>query len=129
MKPESCWLNPRQGGTTNSHGPARASQSPRLRRDRHEALAAKAWKTAWAAALCGTVAWLALVSISPHDPDAAHPARYASRHDVRYVSEDMGLVLRILFGVNVTLALVAAGCHFAGKDARGGDWPGRIGEP
>ncbi|QOZ48814.1 hypothetical protein XH89_20925 [Bradyrhizobium sp. CCBAU 53340] len=83
----------------------------------------------WIAALCGTVAWLALVTISPHEPDAAHPVRYVSRHDVRYVSTDMSQVLRILFGVNFALVVVAAGCHFASKDPGDGNWPGRIGEP
>jgi hypothetical protein len=73
-------------------------------------------KVARVAALCGTVVWLALVTISPQAPDAAHPERYAHRHDVRYVSEDMGLVLRILLGANFTLAMVAFGCHFATKD-------------
>lgn len=42
--------------------------------------------------------------------------RYAHRHDVRYVSEDMGLVLRILFGSTFALAMVALGCHFATRD-------------
>lgn len=68
------------------------------------------------AALCGTVVWLALVTMSPGEPDAAHPERYAHRHDVRYVSEDMGLVLRILLGSTFALAMVAFGCHFATKD-------------
>ncbi|WP_246773870.1 hypothetical protein [Bradyrhizobium diazoefficiens] len=68
------------------------------------------------AALCGTVAWLVLVTISPQEPDAAHPERYAHRQDVRYVSEDMGLVLRILFGSTFALAMVAFGCHFAIRD-------------
>ena len=85
-------------------------------------------RMAWAVALCGTVALLALVAISPQEPDAAHPVRYVLRHDVRYVSEDMSLVLQILFGVNVALGLVAAGCHFASKDVGDGSWPGRIGE-
>ncbi len=71
-------------------------------------------------ALCGTVVWLALVTISPQAPDAVHPERYVHRHDVRYVSEDMGLVLRILLGTNFTLAVVAIGCHFATKDMRDG---------
>ncbi|QAU47207.1 hypothetical protein [Bradyrhizobium guangzhouense] len=83
----------------------------------------------WAAALCGTVALLALMAISPGEPDAAHPVRYVLRHDVRYVSEDMRLVLQILLGVNMSLGLVAAGCHFARKDPGDGSWPGRIGEP
>ena len=86
-------------------------------------------RLAWVAALCGTVTWLALTTISPHEPDAAHPVRYAHRHDVRYVSEDMNLVLQILLGVNFALVLVAAGCHFASRDMGDGNWPGRIGEP
>ncbi|MGY8705100.1 hypothetical protein RAD16_05075 [Bradyrhizobium sp. 18BD] len=68
------------------------------------------------AGLCGTVAWLALLTISPGQPDAAHPERYAHRHDVSYVSGETGLALRILLGVNFTLALVALGCHFATRD-------------
>jgi hypothetical protein len=75
-------------------------------------------KIARVAALCGTVSWLVLTTISPHEPDAAHPERYAQRHDVRYVSEGMGPALRILLGVNFTLALVAFGCHFATRDPR-----------
>ena len=86
-------------------------------------------RIAWGVALCGTIAWLALVTISPHEPDAAHALRYVSRHDVRYVSEDMSLMLHLLFGVNVTLGLLAAGCHFATKNTEDGTWPGRIGEP
>jgi hypothetical protein len=89
----------------------------------------KLGRIAWAAALCGTIAWLALVTVSPHEPDDAHAVRYVSRHDVRYVSEDMSLVLHILFGVNVTLGLIAAGCHFATRNVEDGNWPGRIGEP
>lgn len=73
-------------------------------------------KVARVAALCGTVIWLALVTMSPGEPDAAHAERYAHRHDVRYVSEDMGLVLRILLGSNFTLAMIAFGCHFVTKD-------------
>jgi hypothetical protein len=73
-------------------------------------------KIARVAALCGTVAWLALTIITPREPDAVHPERYAHRHDVRYVSEDMGLVLRILLGASFTLAMVALGCHFAIRD-------------
>jgi len=86
-------------------------------------------RIAWVAALCGTSALLALVAISPQVPDAAHPVRYVLRHDVRYVSEDMSLALQILLGLNMTLGLVAAGCHFARKDPGDGSWPGRIGEP
>ncbi|MGY3240511.1 MULTISPECIES: hypothetical protein [unclassified Bradyrhizobium] len=89
----------------------------------------KLGRMAWAAGLCGTVAWLALTTISPQEPDAAHPVRYVHRHDVRYVGADMSLVLQILFGLNFALVLVAAGCHFAGKDVEDGSWPGRIGEP
>ncbi|MBR0775348.1 hypothetical protein JQ625_10945 [Bradyrhizobium diazoefficiens] len=74
-------------------------------------------KIARVVALCGTLAWLVLTTISPHEPDAAHPQRYVQRHDVRYVSEGMGRALRILLGVNFTLALVAIGCHFATRDA------------
>jgi hypothetical protein len=86
-------------------------------------------RIAWGVALCGTVALLALVAISPHEPDGAHPVRYVLRHDVRYVSEDMSLLLQILLGANIALGLVAAGCHFATKDTGDGSWPGRIGEP
>lgn len=71
------------------------------------------------AALCGTVAWLVLLTISPGQPDAAHPERYAHRHDVRYVSGETGWALRLLLGTNVTLALVALGCHVATRDMRG----------
>lgn len=71
-------------------------------------------------ALCGTVAWLALTTISPREPDAAHPERYAHRHDVRYVSDDIGSVLRILLGVSFTLAMVAFACHFATRDVGDG---------
>ena len=85
-------------------------------------------RMAWAAGLCGTVAWLALTTISPQEPDAA-PVRYVHRHDVRYVGADMSLVLQILFGLNFALVLVAAGCHLAGKDVGDESWPGRIGEP
>ena len=84
---------------------------------------------AWAAALCGTIGWLALVTVAPQEPDATHPVRYAYRHDVRYVSQDMSRVLHILFGVNVTLGLLAAGCHFATRNVTDGNWPGTIGEP
>ena len=83
----------------------------------------------WAAALCGTVAWLALPTMSPHQPDAAHSVRYAHRHDIRYVSEDMSLLLQILLGANFALVLIAAGCHFASRDVAAGNWPGRIAEP
>ena len=86
-------------------------------------------RIAWVAAICGTVAWLGLVTISPGEPDAAHPVRYAHRHSVSYVSEEMNLVLQILLGVNFALVVVAAGCHFASKDVGDSDWPGRIGEP
>ena len=68
------------------------------------------------AAICGTVAWLVLLTSSPQAPDAAHPERYAHRHDVRYVSEGTELALRILLGSSFTLALVAFGCHFATRD-------------
>lgn len=68
------------------------------------------------AALCGTVAWLVLLTSSPQQPDAAHPERYAHRHDVRYVSESTELALRILLGSSFTLAMVAFGCHFATRD-------------
>jgi len=57
------------------------------------------------AAICGTVAWLVLLTSSPQAPDAAHPERYAHRHDVRYVSEGTELALRILLGSSFTLAL------------------------
>lgn len=77
-------------------------------------------RIAWVAALCGTIAWLALVTISPHEPDDAHPVRYVSRHDVRYVSDDTSLVLHILFGVNFSLMLVGARLHFGSKDAGDG---------
>ena len=70
------------------------------------------------AAICGTVAWLVLLTRSPQAPDAAHPERYAHRHDVRYVSEGTELALRILLGSSFTLALVAFGCHFATRDMR-----------
>jgi len=86
-------------------------------------------RIAWIAALCGTVALLALMAISPGEPDAAHPVRYVLRHDVRYVSADMSLLLQILLGANMTLGVVAAACHFASKDPGDGSWPGRIGEP
>lgn len=86
-------------------------------------------RIAWGAGLCGTIALLALMTVSPQDPDAAHPVRYVLRHDVRYVSQDMSLVLHILFGVNFMLIVIAAGCHFASKDTDDGSWPGRIGEP
>jgi hypothetical protein len=78
-------------------------------------------KIARVGALCGTVAWLALTTISPREPDPAHAERYAHRHDVRYVSEDMGLVLRILLGSSFALAMVALGCHFAIRDMQDGD--------
>lgn len=76
--------------------------------------------TARVAALCGTVAWLVLVTSSPQAPDAAHPQRYAHRHDVRYVSEGTGLALRLLLGSALSLVLVAVGCHFATKDMQDG---------
>ncbi|OPY95800.1 hypothetical protein A5906_07485 [Bradyrhizobium sacchari] len=76
----------------------------------------KLGKVARVAALCGTIAWLMLLTISPQVPDAAHPERYAHRHDVRYVSEGTELALRILLGASFTLALLAFGCHFATKD-------------
>ncbi|SFK03875.1 hypothetical protein SAMN05216525_14944 [Bradyrhizobium sp. Gha] len=72
--------------------------------------------------------WLALTTVSPQEPDAAHPVRYVHRHDVRYVSEDMSLVLQIQLGLNFAL-VVFAGCHFASRDVGDGYWPGRIGEP
>ena len=75
-------------------------------------------KIARIAALCGTVAWLVLLTSSPQALDAAHPERYAHRHDVRYVSEGTELALRILLGSSFTLALVAFGCHFATRDMR-----------
>lgn len=70
------------------------------------------------AAICGTVAWLVLLTSSPQAPDAAHLERYAHRHDIRYVSEGTELALRILLGTSFTLALVAFGCHFATRDMR-----------
>jgi len=70
------------------------------------------------AAICGTVAWLVLLTSSPQQPDAAHPERYAHRHEVRYVSERTELALQILLGSSFTLALVAFGCHFAARDLR-----------
>lgn len=73
-------------------------------------------KVARVAAICGTVAWLVLLTSSPQVPDAAHPERYAHRHDVRYVSDGTELALRILLGSSFTLALVAFGCHFASRD-------------
>ncbi|EJN15655.1 hypothetical protein PMI42_00672 [Bradyrhizobium sp. YR681] len=75
-------------------------------------------KIARIAAICGTVAWLVLLTRSPQAPDAAHPQRYAHRHDVRYVSEGTELTLRILLGASFTLVLVAFGCHLAIKDMR-----------
>ncbi|WFU21342.1 hypothetical protein QA649_24880 [Bradyrhizobium sp. CB1717] len=75
-------------------------------------------KVARVAALCGTVAWLVLLTSSPQAPDAAHPERYAHRHDVRYVSEGMEWALQILLGASFTLAMVAFGCHFATRDMR-----------
>ena len=72
---------------------------------------------------------LALMAISSGQPDAAHPVRFVLRHDVRYVSEEMSLILQILLGANMTLGVVAAACHFATKDVSDGPWPGRIGEP
>ena len=75
-------------------------------------------KIARVAALCGTVAWLVLLTVSPQQPDAAHSERYAHRHDVRYVSQEMGATLRILLGSNFALVLVAFGCHFATRDMR-----------
>lgn len=75
-------------------------------------------KVARVAAICGTVAWLVLLTSSPQAPDAAHPERYAHRHDVRYVSEGTELALRILLGASFTLVLVAFGCHFATSDMR-----------
>ena len=77
-------------------------------------------KIARVAALCGTVAWLVLLTSSPQTPDAAHPERYAHRHDVRYVNQEMGATLRILLGSNFALVLVAFGCHFATRDMRDG---------
>jgi len=77
-------------------------------------------KIARIAALCGTVAWLVLLTISPQQPDAAHPERYAHRHDVRYVSQETGSTLRILLGSTFALVLVAFGCHFATRDMRDG---------
>ncbi|MET4512817.1 hypothetical protein ABIB81_002133 [Bradyrhizobium sp. I1.7.5] len=77
-------------------------------------------KIARIAALCGTVAWLVLLTSSPQEPDAAHPQRYSHRHDVRYVSQEMGSTLRILLGSTFALVLVAFGCHFAPRDMRDG---------
>ena len=77
-------------------------------------------KIARVAALCGTVAWLVLLTVSPQQPDAAHSERYAHRHDVRYVNQEMGATLRILLGSNFALVLVAFGCHFATRDMRDG---------
>ncbi|MET3967043.1 MULTISPECIES: hypothetical protein [Bradyrhizobium] len=77
-------------------------------------------KIARIAALCGTIAWLVLLTISPQQPDAAHPERYAHRHDVRYVSQETGSTLRILLGSTFALVLVAFGCHFATRDMRDG---------
>lgn len=75
-------------------------------------------KIARVGAICGTVAWLVLLTASPQEPDATHSQRYAHRHDVRYVSDESGLVLRILLGASFALFLVAVGCHFASKDER-----------
>jgi hypothetical protein len=75
-------------------------------------------KIARVLALCGTLAWLVLLTSSPEAPDAAHPQRYAHRHDVRYVSEGRELALRILLGSSFTLVLVAFACHFATRDMR-----------
>lgn len=75
-------------------------------------------KIARVGAICGTVAWLVLLTASPREPDGAHPQRYAHRHDVRYVSDDTGLALRILLSASFCLFLVAVGCHFASKDER-----------
>ena len=72
------------------------------------------------AAICGTVAWLVLLTSSPQAPDAAHPERYSHRHDVRYVSEATGLALSILLNSTFVLVVVALGCHFATKDMRDG---------
>lgn len=77
-------------------------------------------KMARVAAICGTVAWLVLLTSSPQTPDADHPQRYAHRHDVRYVSEGTDLALRVLLGASFTLVLVAFGCHFATRDMRDG---------
>jgi hypothetical protein len=85
----------------------------------------KIGKVARVAALCGTVAWLVLLTSSPQQPDAAHPERYAHRHDVRYVSEGTELALRILFGASFTLALLASGCHLATRDMQDGANPPR----
>lgn len=73
-------------------------------------------RIATVAGICGTVAWLVLLTSSPQQPDAAHPERYAHRHDVRYVSERTELILRILLGSNFALALVVLGCHFATRN-------------
>lgn len=75
-------------------------------------------KIARVVAICGTVAWLVLLTSSPQQPDAAHPQRYAHRHDVRYVSEGTELALRILLGSTFALVVVAFGCHFATRDMR-----------
>ena len=77
-------------------------------------------KFARIAGVCGTVVWLVLLTNASSQPDAAHPERYAHRHDVRYVSEETGSALRIQLGVNFTLALVALGCHLATRDVQDG---------
>lgn len=73
-------------------------------------------KIAKAAVLCGTVAWLVLLTNASQQPDPAHPERYAHRRQVRYVSEETGLALHVLLGANFALFLVACGCHFATRD-------------
>jgi hypothetical protein len=65
------------------------------------------------AAICGTVAWLVLLTCSPQEPDASHPQFYGHRHVVRYVSEEMGLALRILFNSTFVLVLLSFGCQAA----------------
>ena len=76
-------------------------------------------KIARVAAICGTVAWLVILTSSPQEPDAAHPQVYRHRRVVRYVSEETGLILRILLGSSFALVLVAFGCHFATKADEG----------
>lgn len=70
----------------------------------------KIGKIAKVGAIGGTLLWLALVEIAPSQPDAAHPQRYAHRHVVRYVSEDMGTALKILLGVNLVMVALCVGC-------------------
>jgi hypothetical protein len=69
-------------------------------------------RIAWIGTICGTLLWFALVSASTGEPDGAHPVRYAHRHVVRYVSEDMNLALNLVFGTTFVLFLIGAGCKF-----------------